>query len=330
MAKTRGGGQVCARRSRRNQGLEVEDVAPATTLKVNKKVNKKKTTNKVARRRSSTRAKKVAAIDDEVEDVTPKVAAVDDEVEDVTPEAVEEEKGNDKDITPEADQTEKAMCEDENEGEGCLTGQGQEEDEEEVANIEEEACLTGQDQQEYHQEEAATMEVAANNEEVANMEEDGVGNGQDKKKDLQVVKVFNFNAPLWRPTADISVIGEAIHEKIAWPVLKIDVTATATPEPTLTKSVSPGSNSSTKSPKQKCVLLDCNNSGRIVAEGTVMSTDPEDKCHNVPLGPNASKVSVDLIKIGNAKVWRPNSEFVFISDAVGSVVPWPTEKVKFV
>lgn len=61
-----------------------------------------------------------------------------------------------------------------------------------------------------------------------------------------------------------------------------------------------------------------------------MSTDPEDKCHNVPLGPNASKVSVDLIKIGNAKVWRPNSEFVFISDAVGSVVPWPTEKVKFV
>ncbi|CAE5979936.1 unnamed protein product [Arabidopsis arenosa] len=795
MAKTRGGGQVAARRSRRNQGLEVEDVAPATTLKVNKKVNKKKTANKVARRRSSTRAKKVAAVDDEVEDVTPKVAAVDDEVEDVTPEAVEEEKGNDKDITPEADQTEKAMPEDENEGEGCLTGQGQEEDEEEVANIEEEACLTGQDQQEYHQEEAATMEVAANNEEVANMEEDGVGNGQDKaiptntdegsqvpeervkvrrkrgptkmrkvaenpnervsvsftdfgdhvgtgsvrlssflgvlvsqfipvtisdwrqvdaatketlweqiqgrfdmeeewkkavimkqmcnifrgmksrlvtkvraaetaadilalkpsnipsiqvwnswvksktskaftevsnkmrklrhdqipqtssrkglvrladdmkkkssnpskvtrtkvwlaghthadgrpvkpqfaetikqiqsldsemdstsaadniredavsqilgkdkpgrvrgfgrgitatklafmqardakmaemkseidelkgmfrdlagkKKSycdtetcetetcessgvfkvgdrvqlldwihsrevvvgegefcsdeqmykigripigpnavavivssvlsstaslwrptsdvlylkeavgckiswpmdkvlrvpftsedvslgpnkegetrsckifdweniendeliaegivcssnskervnniplgpgavsLQVVKVFNFNAPLWRPTADISVIGEAIHEKIAWPVLKIDVTAAATPEPTLTKSVSPGSNSSTKSPEQKCVLLDCNNSGRIVAEGRVMSTDPEDKCHNVPLGPNASKVSVDLIKIGNAKVWRPNSEFVFISDAVGSVVPWPSEKVK--
>lgn len=54
---------------------------------------------------------------------------------------------------------------------------------------------------------------------------------------LQVTKVFNFNAPLWRPTADISVIGEAIHEKIVWPVIKIDVTAAATPEPTLTKSV---------------------------------------------------------------------------------------------
>lgn len=171
MAKTRGGGQVGARRSRRNQGLEVEDVAPATTIKVNKKVNKKKTANKVARRRSSTRAKKVASVDDEVEDVTPKVAAVDDEVEDVTPEAVEEEKGNDKDITLEADQTEKAMSEDENED-------SEMEDEEEAVNREEEACLTGQGQQEYPQEEAANMEAAATIEEDANMVEDGVSNGQ--------------------------------------------------------------------------------------------------------------------------------------------------------
>ncbi|EFH40072.1 predicted protein, partial [Arabidopsis lyrata subsp. lyrata] len=118
MAKTRGGGQVGSRRSRRNQGLEVEDVtppvAPATTLKVNKKRKAKKVGT-----RSSTRSKKVAAQDDEVEDVTPQ-DNVDDEVEDVTPqddlvdsvtpEVVEEEKGNDKeDVTPEADQTENAM-----------------------------------------------------------------------------------------------------------------------------------------------------------------------------------------------------------------------------
>jgi len=110
MVKTRGGGKVGSRR-RRNQGLEVEDitpqVAPATTLKVNKKRKAKK----VATRRS----KKMAARDDEVEDVTPvddeveDVTPQDDEVEDVTPDVVEEEKGNDKDVTvPEADQTEKA------------------------------------------------------------------------------------------------------------------------------------------------------------------------------------------------------------------------------
>lgn len=54
---------------------------------------------------------------------------------------------------------------------------------------------------------------------------------------IQVVKVFNDNAPMWRPTADIIVIGDAINEKIAWPVQKIDVTAAATPDATLPKAV---------------------------------------------------------------------------------------------
>jgi len=152
MAKTRGGGKVGSRRSRHNQGLEVEDitpqVAPATTLKV----NKKRKAMKVATKRSKKMAARddevedVTLVDDEVEDVTPQ----DDEVEDVTPEVVEEEKGNDKDVTvPEADQIEKAMSEDETED----------------SEIEGKACLTGQEEQE--------------NEEAANMEEDGVGNGQD-------------------------------------------------------------------------------------------------------------------------------------------------------
>ncbi|KAG7568011.1 Transposase Tnp1/En/Spm-like [Arabidopsis thaliana x Arabidopsis arenosa] len=138
---------------------------------------------------------------------------------------------------------------------------------------------------------------------------------------IQIVKVFNDNAPLWRPTADISPIGDAINEKIAWPVQKIDVTAAATPDATLPKAVSPGSNSSTKSPKHKCFLLDCSNSGRKVAEGRVISTDREDTCHHVPLGPNASKVCVEVAKIGNAKVWRPSSEIVFISDAIEDNAP---------
>lgn len=46
---------------------------------------------------------------------------------------------------------------------------------------------------------------------------------------IEVVKVFNDNAHLWRPTADMFVIGDAINEKIAWPVLKFEVMATAIP-----------------------------------------------------------------------------------------------------
>lgn len=60
------------------------------------------------------------------------------------------------------------------------------------------------------------------------------------------------------------------------------------------------------------------------------STDPEDRVHFVPLGPNASKVWVELSKISDAGVWRPNSEVQFISDAVGTTVAWPNDKIRVI
>ena len=83
------------------------------------------------------------------------------------------------------------------------------------------------------------------------------------------------------------------------------------------------------SPEKKCILLDCFNSGKTVAEGRVVSTNPEDRVHFVPLGENASKVFVLVAKIGDAKVWRPNAEVEFISDALGTTVAWPNDKVIF-
>ncbi|KAG2304427.1 hypothetical protein Bca4012_063466 [Brassica carinata] len=86
MAKTRGGGQVGSRLSRHNQGLDVEDPTPEVATPTKMKVIKKRTAKRVASpKRNVTkgrrgRKKKVAAQDDEVEDVTPH----DDEVEDVT------------------------------------------------------------------------------------------------------------------------------------------------------------------------------------------------------------------------------------------------------
>ncbi|KAJ4887307.1 hypothetical protein Rs2_27055 [Raphanus sativus] len=120
-------------------------------------------------------------------------------------------------------------------------------------------------------------------------------------------------AYLWRPTANMFLIGDALSEKIAWPVLKVEVMPTTATEATPTKcackkiaspskpakkkAVSPCSTSSTKSPKQKCILLHCNNSGRKVVEGRVASTDPNELCHFVPLDPNGSKVCIDMAKI---------------------------------
>ncbi|KAJ4889243.1 hypothetical protein Rs2_28991 [Raphanus sativus] len=95
MAKTRGGGKVGSRWSRRNQGLEVvdqglEDKRPQ--LKVKKTTAKKTASPKkslvLTPTRRSSRIKKVAAQDDEVEDVIPEYVTPDDELEDVTPEYI--------------------------------------------------------------------------------------------------------------------------------------------------------------------------------------------------------------------------------------------------
>lgn len=57
-----------------------------------------------------------------------------------------------------------------------------------------------------------------------------------------------------------------------------------------------------------------------VAEGKVLSNSPEVKVHFVPLGPNASKIWVELCKIDDARVWRPISEFQTIADTLGFTV----------
>jgi len=77
-------------------------------------------------------------------------------------------------------------------------------------------------------------------------------------------------------------------------------------------------------------LLDCDDSGEEVAEGRVMSTNPTERVNFVPLGHNASKIMIEVAKIGETKVWKPNSEIVSIADAVGSTVAWPNEKIMFV
>lgn len=65
----------------------------------------------------------------------------------------------------------------------------------------------------------------------------------------------------------------------------------------------------------------------VIAEGRVSSTDPKALVHFVPLGENAVKVWVDVIKVPNAPLWRPTSEFEFIEDAIGSTIAWPCASI---
>ncbi|CAN7094017.1 unnamed protein product [Brassica rapa subsp. narinosa] len=152
---------------------------------------------------------------------------------------------------------------------------------------------------------------------------------------MRVAKVINGKAFLWRPTSDMTTMSDAVNEKIAWPLHNVSVIKVPEDEgeasvrrPSLSPS---GSTSSTRSgSKKKCILLDHNNSGRKVAEGRVSSTDPLCLVHHVPLGPNASRVWVEVALIEDASLWRPNSFLEDISDAVGSTVAWPNDKILYV
>ncbi|XP_013594484.1 PREDICTED: uncharacterized protein LOC106302540 [Brassica oleracea var. oleracea] len=151
---------------------------------------------------------------------------------------------------------------------------------------------------------------------------------------VKIEKVLKKNAYLWRPSPEMSTIADALHQSIAWPIQKIDIINQSpkrvSPLSSSPQSVSNSLDTAKSSPEKKCILLDCFNSGKTIAEGRVVFTNPEDRVHFVPLGENASKVFVLVAKIGDAKVWRPNAEVEFISDALGTTVAWPNDKVIFV
>lgn len=65
----------------------------------------------------------------------------------------------------------------------------------------------------------------------------------------------------------------------------------------------------------------------MVAEGRWASDNPEQTVHFVPLGPNAVKVWIDVVKVTFAEVWRQSSEIECLGDAIGSCIAWPKEKV---
>ncbi|XP_073306640.1 uncharacterized protein [Primulina huaijiensis] len=71
----------------------------------------------------------------------------------------------------------------------------------------------------------------------------------------------------------------------------------------------------------KCKLLHWCGDG-VVAEGRIASTDPTVKVHHVPLGGSCWKVWVDRVLVEQVDLIRPNSEMIFLDDAVGSTIAW--------
>ncbi|KAG7559032.1 putative transposase Ptta/En/Spm plant [Arabidopsis thaliana x Arabidopsis arenosa] len=78
---------------------------------------------------------------------------------------------------------------------------------------------------------------------------------------------------------------------------------------------------------KKCKLMDITGKKRVVAEGRWATNDPAQKVHFVPLGLDAVKVWVDIVKVSDALVWRPSEEIAIMEDALGTVIAWPEDKV---
>ncbi|KAF9619952.1 hypothetical protein IFM89_010568 [Coptis chinensis] len=80
---------------------------------------------------------------------------------------------------------------------------------------------------------------------------------------------------------------------------------------------------------RSCKLMNWLVPHELVAEGHWETNDPNVKVHCLPLGDNASKVWVDVVKNSEARLWRQSSELETIGDARGSIVAWPTKHVIF-
>ncbi|XP_019082481.1 PREDICTED: uncharacterized protein LOC109125292 [Camelina sativa] len=81
---------------------------------------------------------------------------------------------------------------------------------------------------------------------------------------------------------------------------------------------------------QKCKLLDIIGENRVVAEGRWSSNNPDQVVHCAPLGPNAVRVWVDVVKVNDAAVWRRTSAIECMEDAIGTTLAWPEDKVVMV
>ncbi|KAL0899656.1 hypothetical protein Bca101_083617 [Brassica carinata] len=155
---------------------------------------------------------------------------------------------------------------------------------------------------------------------------------------------------LWRPTEKHSNLRDCLKSFVAWPVSRVlfENLNTESPAPAslhmhsevhtppapakISKPFSQTPSSSQKLVKegQKCKLLDITGQKVVVAEGRWSSNNPEQLVHFVPLGNNAVRVWVDVVKVNDAMVWRPTSAIECMEDAIGTTIAWPEDKVVIV
>lgn len=70
----------------------------------------------------------------------------------------------------------------------------------------------------------------------------------------------------------------------------------------------------------QCLLFDWSGTDDKVAQGRILSFDHADFVNNIPLGPNAVKVSVETATNPDASLWRPTPNMFTIEKVVGEII----------
>uniref|UniRef100_A0A803NJ13 Uncharacterized protein n=1 Tax=Cannabis sativa TaxID=3483 RepID=A0A803NJ13_CANSA len=70
----------------------------------------------------------------------------------------------------------------------------------------------------------------------------------------------------------------------------------------------------------RCKILDWCGSGETIADGHFVSSDPKDLVHQIPLGPNAMKVGIDVVRQPGAFLWRPTPAITCIEEAIANTI----------
>lgn len=79
---------------------------------------------------------------------------------------------------------------------------------------------------------------------------------------------------------------------------------------------------------ETCQIFDWNEDDCVIAEGVMCSTDPKEMVNNIPLGPSAVIMSVDVVHKPDAFLWRPSSEMFTVGDALNANIAWPVHKIR--
>ncbi|KAL0815353.1 hypothetical protein Bca101_071797 [Brassica carinata] len=141
---------------------------------------------------------------------------------------------------------------------------------------------------------------------------------------LLVETAIKSDAFLWRPATGMFFVEHAVGEMIAWPASKCVMSN----EGIFTEDIPLRSPNSTS--LNKCKLLSpWSTDEEIVAEGRWQCQEPKALVDNLPLGPNAVKVFVDVVHVPDIFLWRPSPEMTYLRDSVKQFVAWPADKCVF-